>query len=722
MAQQIVNETLADGEVRPQPGSVRARRRSAGQVLVIFALSSVVFVGMCAVVVDVAWYWSNNLRVQRAADAAALAGAVLLPGKVSTGPDNAYLRATNEATKNGYTAGSGVIVTPIQDSQAVVGGNPNQLNVTITSPVPTFFMRVFGINSINATRTSKAEYTLPVPMGSPENYYGVFGPLRRPAAVVTTAKPTNTWTNPNNTFTSDDVRASSATNNQAQAWGFASNATVYDLIPGGAAIYGIEVWVEGRTNTSSSNCRVDVSLSWNNGGTWTTGGTGVKPVALTSTEPSAPGVLVGGSADTWGAHPWVKADFATGQFRVRLTNIRTGACTSTAQVDAISVRAHYNLTDPYAAAINPRGFWGTLINQGAEKINGDAYLPKWDPRTSSQNPEYTPASHYNYAFEMPVGTSNGEVWIFDPGFCATDSGGGYGTGDRFFNSSTAAASAFYTLYDTQETPYDLTDDIAVTGADSGALFRATSGYSDTTLGGPTGLTDCSTGATSNQADGRYWHNRWWRINPTGLAGGKTYRLWTRSTDPSSATAMDSANGHNSFAIWGKATGGTPRVYGNGAMEMFTPLTAGQPATLYLAQIGSVHAGKTMEIKLWDPGDTNALSASLEFLEPTATGYQAASFNYTAKEVANGAASCNSEANNGVTSVTTNTGGSSVFNGCWVTIQIPLADNYTAPTPPGEPGPGWWKVRYAMGAGTSNAFDLTTWEVRILGNPVHLKVP
>ena len=69
----------------------------------IFALSAFVFVGMCAVVVDVAWYWANTLRVQRAADAAALAGAVLLPGKVNTGTDNAYLRATNEAS-NGYTS------------------------------------------------------------------------------------------------------------------------------------------------------------------------------------------------------------------------------------------------------------------------------------------------------------------------------------------------------------------------------------------------------------------------------------------------------------------------------------------------------------------------------------------------------------------------------------------------------------------------------------------
>ena len=55
-------------------------RASRAQVLVIFAMSALVFVGMCAVVVDVAWYWANTLRVQRAADAAALAGRRPPPG------------------------------------------------------------------------------------------------------------------------------------------------------------------------------------------------------------------------------------------------------------------------------------------------------------------------------------------------------------------------------------------------------------------------------------------------------------------------------------------------------------------------------------------------------------------------------------------------------------------------------------------------------------------
>ena len=47
--------------------------------------------------------------------------------------------------------------------------------MTISAPVGTFFMRIFGIPSLTAVRSSKAEFVLPVPMGSPENYYGVFG-------------------------------------------------------------------------------------------------------------------------------------------------------------------------------------------------------------------------------------------------------------------------------------------------------------------------------------------------------------------------------------------------------------------------------------------------------------------------------------------------------------------------------------------------------------------
>ena len=75
---------------------------------------------------------------------------------------------------------------------------------------------------------------------------------------------------------------------------------------------------------------------------------------------------------------------------------------------------------------------------------------------------------------------------------------------------------------------------------------------------------------------------------------------------------------------------------------------------------------------------------------------------------------------------TNTGGSSRYNGCWLTIEIALPTDYTAPHPSTDTVTnegGWWKIRYNMSGSTSdNSTDLTTWEVELRGSPVHLVIP
>jgi hypothetical protein len=143
----------------------RKRNGQHGQVVVIFAGGMIAIMGMMAVVVDISWYWSNSLRIQRAADAAALAGVVYLPDNVAS----AYSTALAEARKNGYVDGvAGTTVTPQQDPR-----NKRRLIVTIKTPVGTYFGRVLGIDSIPGNRTAIADYVLPVPMGSPQNYYGI---------------------------------------------------------------------------------------------------------------------------------------------------------------------------------------------------------------------------------------------------------------------------------------------------------------------------------------------------------------------------------------------------------------------------------------------------------------------------------------------------------------------------------------------------------------------
>ena len=147
---------------------------SRGQALPLFVLSIFVLLGFTAIVIDISWYWSNTLAIQRAADAAALAGAVQLPGSPAVGVQLALA----EARKNGYDATAAGATCPVTPGSLEIcamqdTGNRRQMNVTITTQVPTFFAQIFGIRTWSATLSAKAQFALPIPMGSPLNYYGV---------------------------------------------------------------------------------------------------------------------------------------------------------------------------------------------------------------------------------------------------------------------------------------------------------------------------------------------------------------------------------------------------------------------------------------------------------------------------------------------------------------------------------------------------------------------
>jgi hypothetical protein len=65
-------------------------------------------------------------------------------------------------------------------------------------------------------------------------------------------------------------------------------------------------------------------------------------------------------------------------------------------------------------------------------------------------------------------------------------------------------------------------------------------------------------------------------------------------------------------------------------------------------------------------------------------------------------------------------GGTFFQNSWVKILVPIPGTYgqAGLQPPGDPAPGWWKIKYTV----QSANDTTTWQVSVLGNPVHLVVP
>lgn len=133
-----------------------------GAVAVIVAVCAFLFMGLAAISVDIARIYVEAERVQKAADAAALAGVTYMPQDLAS----ARTAAAAVASRNGYTHGGDVVVS------AEPGGKPSQLSVSVTAAVDNGFAGVFGIESSTVTREAVADFQGAIPMGSPCNTFG----------------------------------------------------------------------------------------------------------------------------------------------------------------------------------------------------------------------------------------------------------------------------------------------------------------------------------------------------------------------------------------------------------------------------------------------------------------------------------------------------------------------------------------------------------------------
>ncbi|MDH4118369.1 MAG: pilus assembly protein TadG-related protein [Acidimicrobiia bacterium] len=135
-----------------------AREAERGATLAWVAGSMVALLAITAFAVDLGWYYLNAARLQRASDAAALAGVTWLP----TSPANALQDAETAARVNDF-------------AHATLTGNvlaDNKFQVSMAVDVPTFFASVVGIETLPLSRTSTAEYIKPIKLGSPSNKFG----------------------------------------------------------------------------------------------------------------------------------------------------------------------------------------------------------------------------------------------------------------------------------------------------------------------------------------------------------------------------------------------------------------------------------------------------------------------------------------------------------------------------------------------------------------------
>lgn len=110
-------------------------RDERGQSAIIAVLFLMVLLGMTAAVVDVGFWFRAQRRAQSQADAAALAGAQLLPDD----PAGARSTAISYAKDNGVT---------ISDDDVSFSPSSDTISVKVSSDQPGFFSKVFGIKTV----------------------------------------------------------------------------------------------------------------------------------------------------------------------------------------------------------------------------------------------------------------------------------------------------------------------------------------------------------------------------------------------------------------------------------------------------------------------------------------------------------------------------------------------------------------------------------------------
>ena len=148
-----------------------------GAVVVLLLLFIPVLFGLTAIAVDISRWYVEIAKVQKAADAAALAGVTWMPQDLT----NAKVTAKKVAAKNGYTINLSDAVGVETDPSL----RPSQLKVTVASPVfDNFFGYLIGSPTMQVTRSAVADFNAPAPMGSPCNTFG-----NEPRSNVNAAQP-----------------------------------------------------------------------------------------------------------------------------------------------------------------------------------------------------------------------------------------------------------------------------------------------------------------------------------------------------------------------------------------------------------------------------------------------------------------------------------------------------------------------------------------------------
>lgn len=324
--------------------------------------------------------------------------------------------------------------------------------------------------------------------------------------------------------------------------------------------------------------------------------------------------------------------------------------------------------------------WASISGPNTDYRNGDPYSTKLGS-------EYRDWG-YLYVVDVPesqVGRTI-RVEIYDAGHYARN---------NYPNEETAdfgSVNTQFELFQPDATPLDTFDGLTDANSFQGS-GRCTTGTGRIRL-------------ATNTSSGTY-RNRWATLcRFTATAAGRHILQVKSSAIP---TIADGGNGWNQFSIRTSSSGTEqPSLYTVGDLSLFNNLPGRSGtinASFYLAEIEQKHAGKTLEVSLFDPGDGQSGTYYANIRGPNNTTQ---SCRYKERSSSTWVTSANCRIQ------TRTSTGSNVFNGKWLDIQVFVPTAYVCTD-------CWWKVLYEFQNVSSGASpnDRTVWSARVVGDPVHL---
>ena len=126
--------------------TIQRKTPRRGFVLVTMIVSLTIVLAFMGLAIDVGYQQYTKIRMQTAADAAALGGAREL---AASGTANLVSAARGDAATNGFTNGTNSVTVTVNNppSAGYSTSNSTAVEVIITQTVPTFFMQVLGFSS-----------------------------------------------------------------------------------------------------------------------------------------------------------------------------------------------------------------------------------------------------------------------------------------------------------------------------------------------------------------------------------------------------------------------------------------------------------------------------------------------------------------------------------------------------------------------------------------------